>query len=138
MGSRTALRFAKIDFVIQIFMIGLNTLLMVGSLLGGLMFVSFLLIQLILGLYQLFVSGIYNYFTTEHDHRFKKIRGIYIVSALAYVISFIFIGKGFNLFGKPAEIIILAVIPQLFAYAYFILSYFDLRARHIHTHKILW
>lgn len=129
MRPSTSLKFARIDFNIQVFAMSFNTLLILLGVFNQQTIVLLFIFQFLLGTYQLLISGMINYITSQHNKSLKSIRLIYIITSVAYILSFYTIGDRLDFWGNKSEIILIAVIPQLFAYTYFALSYFDLKSR---------
>ncbi len=115
--------FLMIDTTLQTILIILNTLLLV-TIIGA------LILQFFLGLYQLFVSAPIRLLGQEFDEEVTRWRRWHFWGSLIYISCLLTISQ--QGWGEGFWLIFGFLIPQVFAYAYFMLTLQDHKARREH------
>lgn len=119
-------RFLKYDLTFQTLFFLINTLLIFGGILINDLFIYVLLLQIFIGFYQVAISGLVNLIKEGLDHRIMLLRKIHFWGGISYCIQ---LGLLVSWFPGVLQFIILFIIPQIIAYAYYILTLKDYQSR---------
>lgn len=125
---KTRIGFLRIDVLCQDILLGLNTLLVIVAFIESRLFFFLLTLQFLIYAYQFLISAIFNlYLMPGKDDQINLYRKLHLVASPVYVVLMIF----FVLINPHPvlDLVLLAVIPQLIAYAYWGLSHLDYSAR---------
>ena len=122
--------FLKIDFGIQSLLMFMNTTFMLMLVFEPVIFLFILYLQILIGFYQFVLSATPHIFSNQLSNDIRRLRILhYVASLILLSVTFSTTARFFVSISNILGFITLVGLPQLFAYAYFWITYRDWKAR---------